>query len=190
MKRRWALPRNLAFVAAVALLAGAGPCDDCDSPDPDRDADGIPDDNDNCDEVANVGQDNADGDFRGDACDRCPTAYSTASSPDGCAFSEFQACSDGIDTDGDGAIDCADEDCAVDPFCGEGAALCAGCTNDAVRCPPVAPVPDTACDGSAEATCHYCAANGTTTLRHTCRYFPATSELRWVESTVAACGAT
>ena len=36
---------------------------------PDRDADGIPDEQDNCPDVANPGQEDQDGDFTGDACD-------------------------------------------------------------------------------------------------------------------------
>ena len=36
---------------------------------PDRDADGIPDEQDNCPDAANPGQEDQDGDFAGDACD-------------------------------------------------------------------------------------------------------------------------
>ena len=39
---------------------------------PDIDADGIPDDVDNCPTVTNPSQSNCDGDFLGDACDACP----------------------------------------------------------------------------------------------------------------------
>ncbi|MDH3623480.1 MAG: hypothetical protein OES69_12530 [Myxococcales bacterium] len=35
-------------------------------------------------------------------------------------------CSDGVDNDGDGPIDCADEDCATDPACSEGLGPMAG----------------------------------------------------------------
>ncbi len=39
---------------------------------PDQDDDGIADSKDNCITVANAGQENADGDILGDACDNCP----------------------------------------------------------------------------------------------------------------------
>lgn len=38
----------------------------------DTDLDGVPDDSDNCPQVSNAGQANADGDSYGDACDSCP----------------------------------------------------------------------------------------------------------------------
>ncbi len=49
-------------------------CDICPGGDDlaDADADGLPDDCDNCPETANPGQENADGDAAGDACDNCP----------------------------------------------------------------------------------------------------------------------
>ncbi|HIA02769.1 MAG TPA: hypothetical protein EYN66_12820, partial [Myxococcales bacterium] len=47
--------------------------DSCSSVDPgDLDADGIENVLDNCPQVSNPGQENADGDHRGDACDDCP----------------------------------------------------------------------------------------------------------------------
>ena len=41
-------------------------------PVPDTDADGVPDEDDNCVEVANPGQSDADADSKGDSCDPCP----------------------------------------------------------------------------------------------------------------------
>jgi Thrombospondin type 3 repeat len=49
----------------------------------DRDGDGVPDDVDNCPDVANPGQANEDGDDRGDACDLCPHLAGTVPGTDG-----------------------------------------------------------------------------------------------------------
>ena len=48
----------------------------------DRDGDGIPDELDNCPDVANPGQANEDGDDRGDACDLCPHLAGTVPGTD------------------------------------------------------------------------------------------------------------
>jgi len=48
----------------------------------DRDGDGVPDDIDNCPDVANPGQANEDGDDRGDACDLCPHLAGTVPGTD------------------------------------------------------------------------------------------------------------
>ena len=75
---------------------------------PDRDADTVPDDADNCPDVANPGQENADGDATGDACD----------TDDGDGDGHYDVLDncpgvpnpDQLDTDGDGAGDACDGD--------------------------------------------------------------------------------
>lgn len=59
---------------------------------PDRDEDGVPDEQDNCPDVANPGQENRDNDFLGDACDDDTLGLERG------------------DLDGDGDIDAADRD--------------------------------------------------------------------------------
>jgi len=63
-------------------------------PPPDADGDGIPDDQDNCPDIANPDQTDSDVDGIGDACDRCPTVYNT----------------DQTDSDADGIGDACDPD--------------------------------------------------------------------------------
>lgn len=63
----------------------------------DADGDGYADGGDNCPDVSNPDQDDTDGDGQGDACTNAETS-----------------CSDGLDNDGDGAIDGADSDCDMD----------------------------------------------------------------------------
>lgn len=59
-----------------------GEIDDCET---DDDNDAIPDAQDNCPLVANVGQEDSDADGRGDLCDACPdTVPGAAVDPDGC----------------------------------------------------------------------------------------------------------
>jgi hypothetical protein len=48
----------------------------------DRDGDGVPDDIDNCPDIANPSQANEDGDDRGDACDLCPHLAGTVPGTD------------------------------------------------------------------------------------------------------------
>ena len=47
----------------------------------DRDADGVPDDSDNCPDDPNSTQEDADGDGLGDACDPCPSGPETEPPP-------------------------------------------------------------------------------------------------------------
>ncbi|MCP4290119.1 MAG: DUF11 domain-containing protein, partial [Gammaproteobacteria bacterium] len=74
----------------------------------DSDGDGVPDDLDNCPNVANPGQEDADNDGFGDVCETCPN------DPD---KTEAGICGCGVtdtDSDGDGIADCNDE-CPNDP---------------------------------------------------------------------------
>ncbi|MGH2710410.1 MAG: calcium-binding protein [Actinomycetota bacterium] len=76
--------------------------DDCDT---DDDNDGIPDPNDNCPLTANPGQEDADGDGKGDVCDTegPPGNHNGVNGSDDCT--------DGVDNDGDNATDGADSGC-------------------------------------------------------------------------------
>jgi thrombospondin type 3 repeat protein len=66
----------------------------------DRDHDGIPDDVDNCPDVANPGQENHDGDIHGDACDLCPM-FASATDPDRDGDGVGDACDPNPNTPGD-----------------------------------------------------------------------------------------
>ncbi|MFH1885338.1 MAG: hypothetical protein ABIM40_01460, partial [Pseudomonadota bacterium] len=108
---------------------------------PDLDADGVADGSDNCVSVYNPGQENADGDALGDACETCDNdPNKTAPGVCGCGVADTDSDSDGTpdcndgcdfdpdkivpgicgcgvadtDTDGDGASDCV-ETCDTDP---------------------------------------------------------------------------
>jgi len=73
----------------------------------DGDGDGVPDTLDNCVQVPNASQANADGDALGDACDGCPNdANKIAPGICGCGVAD-------TDTDGDGVADCVDNCPAV-----------------------------------------------------------------------------
>jgi hypothetical protein len=74
-------------LASCGFRPAAGPDGDVvrDSPldrPGDRDGDGVPDDVDNCPDVANPDQANEDGDDRGDACDLCPHLAGTVPGTD------------------------------------------------------------------------------------------------------------
>lgn len=85
----------------------------------DQDRDGVINESDNCPVVDNLGQDNADGDVFGDACDSCPaTDCDVACTPASGAVT--------VDLCGDpcvvgGADTCGDESCVPSPH---GGALC------------------------------------------------------------------
>ena len=77
-------------------------CDDCVSDLTDADADGIPDECDNCPNDANTDQPDTDGDGLGDACDDCLTTPAGEEvDANGCSCTE-------LDSDGDGVNDCDD----------------------------------------------------------------------------------
>ncbi len=91
-------PVPVAFVLGLTDTAGQEATFTCTPPGSgervgiDRDEDGIRDGDDNCPGAANPGQQDADSDGIGDAC-------------------EVKACSDGIDNDGDGTFDLLDPQC-------------------------------------------------------------------------------
>ncbi len=66
----------------------------------DSDSDGVPNIADNCDNVANPGQEDTDADGTGNACD-----------------GSEGLCNNGASDDSDADVDCADADCAADPVC-------------------------------------------------------------------------
>ncbi len=74
----------------------------CQNPDGDTDGDGVINADDDCPFVANADQSDTDGDGIGDVCD-----------------TQENACSNGVDDDQDGAIDCDDENCATMPVCSD-----------------------------------------------------------------------
>ena len=68
----------------------------------DRDGDGVPDDVDNCPDVANPDQANEDGDKFGDVCDPCPVeANDNPSDPDGDGVADGYGCDPNPNTPGD-----------------------------------------------------------------------------------------
>ncbi|MDC1198759.1 thrombospondin type 3 repeat-containing protein [bacterium] len=79
----------------------------------DIDGDGVPDDQDNCQDVPNSDQANADGDVSGDVCDPCPFDALNDADGDG-VCGDVDNCpsaanSDQTDTDGDGIGDACNE---------------------------------------------------------------------------------
>ena len=79
----------------------------------DADGDGVTDDVDNCDFVANPDQEDADGDGKGDACDTCPNDAGNDADSDGiCGNADncpFNANPNQEDFDGDGIGDACDD---------------------------------------------------------------------------------
>jgi hypothetical protein len=93
------------------------------TPQPDQDADTIPDGSDNCPLIPNPGQEDADADGDGDACDNCPTT----SNPDQAnhdADPDGDACD--VDDDGDGFPDARETLYGSNPLDPQ----CANATND------------------------------------------------------------
>jgi len=88
--------------------------DECDS---NADGDAHPDDCDNCDNVANDGQEDSDGDGLGDACDNCPNAFNVSQE----------------DIDADGIGDACDDNSATPP--GQPAAGCCGAGSEVALMP-------------------------------------------------------
>jgi hypothetical protein len=96
----------------------------------DGDGDHVPDLVDNCVSVPNPGQENADGDSRGDACDACPNdPNKIVPGICGCGVAD-------VDSDGDGVADCIDN-CPTVPNANQSNAdgdglgdACDSCPND------------------------------------------------------------
>jgi hypothetical protein len=118
----------------------------------DADLDGIGDVCDDCPAAPNAGQDDADADGFGDACDGCPS-IADPSQADADGDGTGDACDaetcDGVDNDGDGAVD---EDLARPTTCGAGACAstgaetCGAGTWGGDTCVPGPPGAET-CDG-------------------------------------------
>ena len=99
---------------------------------PDRDDDGIPDENDNCPDDWNPKQADADGDTVGDACDNCPDTFNPTQNDNGDEDSVGNACDNcpntanpgQEDSDGDGIGDVCDDcdacECQSDADCDDG----------------------------------------------------------------------
>ena len=77
----------------------------------DRDEDGVPDDFDDCPDVPDPQQIDSDQDGVGDACDATPCGDGVSEQ---CGTTN--GCSDLIDNDGDGRVDCDDSDCTCQLF--------------------------------------------------------------------------
>lgn len=97
--------RGVGFLSTVTPYHGVVTVDLV-SPTLDTDADGVPDVSDNCDDVANAGQENADGDRFGDACDADDDGDGVADGDDAFPLDADES----VDTDGDGVGNNADED--------------------------------------------------------------------------------
>lgn len=121
--------------SAAAGGADFGPEQDVAWDGPDRDDDGVPDDRDNCPDVANRSQENSDAvygpDPYGDACDRCPERPLSAVGHDDRDGDGYAPCErdcddtkdivhpgldeecDGLDNNCDGAVDNVDDGAGV-----------------------------------------------------------------------------
>ena len=97
-----ASPPN-SWTSSEALIGNCSPVVNVDP-----DGDGIPNNEDNCDNTANADQADGDNDGIGDVCDNCPTVSNPGqedANSDGVGDSCTPQCRDGIDNDGDGNID-------------------------------------------------------------------------------------
>ena len=85
------------------------PYDRCDDPpeDPDSDGDGVDDDEDNCPSTSNAGQENADGDADGNACDSDDDGDGYSDNSDNCRLVPN---AEQVDRDGDGKGAACDAD--------------------------------------------------------------------------------
>lgn len=95
--------KTFSFVIAFSFLTACG--SDSSSPEIDSDLDTIPDARDNCVQIANADQLNADGDSAGDACDAFPNDPSETKNFDGDALGDNAD----PDDDNDGYNDDVDE---------------------------------------------------------------------------------
>jgi hypothetical protein len=97
-------------IQAIVNADSAGKC----KPGGDIDNDGVPDDADNCSNIANTGQADADSDGRGDVCDDCPFDNEDDLDSDGICGNEdncpLDTNSDQLNNDGDGLGDVCDTD--------------------------------------------------------------------------------
>jgi len=127
---------SLTAACTFGAPSSGGTGDGDDAPDAqdgasDRDGDGVPDDRDNCPEVANQGQEDGDGDGVGDACDNCVSVANPRRATlgfdqpiqrdhdgdgrgDECDLCpHLTSAMSNIDTDGDGIGDACDPEPAV-----------------------------------------------------------------------------
>ncbi len=129
---------------------------------PDADFDGVPDGADNCPTLANPGQENADGDALGDACDYCPfNPDPTCVCGDAVIDPPAEECDLGSAANGAPGSPCS-ATCQILGTCTGSMTACdevgdcppgEGCCGDAVRdgdeeCDDGNNIPDDLCDGS------------------------------------------
>jgi hypothetical protein len=133
---------------------------------PDRDGDGAPDGIDNCPDLANPGQENADGDALGDACDYCPfRAAATCRCGDAVIDAPSEECDLGDAANGAPGSPCS-ATCQILGTCTGSSTACdavgdcppgEGCCGDAIRdgdeeCDDGNNIPDDLCDGTCTLT--------------------------------------